>query len=79
VNEHSRTRRFGRLRVRRLGLRARITLAFALGALVLSAILATTTFALTRRNLLDQRESLVLNQAYLNAAVVRNRLPGSDI
>ncbi|MEY2464059.1 MAG: two-component system, OmpR family, sensor histidine kinase MtrB [Acidimicrobiaceae bacterium] len=79
MNEHSRTRRFGRLRVRRLGLRARITLAFALGALVLSAILATTTFALTRRNLLDQRESLVLNQAYLNAAVVRNRLPGSDI
>ena len=32
----------------RLGLRARITIAFALGALLLSAILAGTTYALTR-------------------------------
>ena len=42
-----------RLRPRALGLRARITLAFALGALVLSVILAGTTFALTRANLLE--------------------------
>jgi hypothetical protein len=34
-----------------MGLRARITLAFTLGALVLSALLAGTTFALTRENL----------------------------
>ena len=38
----------------RLGLRARITLAFAIGAALLSALLATTTWALTRENLLDR-------------------------
>jgi signal transduction histidine kinase len=67
--------RLSRFRPARLGLRARITIAFALGAMVLSAILASTTFALTRANLRSQRESAVLSEVYVNASIVRNRLP----
>jgi len=67
--------RIARLRPGRLGLRARITIAFALGAMVLSVILASTTFALTRANVSNQRESAVLSEVYVNASIVRNRLP----
>jgi signal transduction histidine kinase len=67
------------LRPRRLGLQARITLAFALGAMLLSAILAGTTFALTRANLLSQRESAVLSRVYVNANLVKNGLQGRDL
>jgi two-component system sensor histidine kinase MtrB len=42
--------------LQRLGLRARITLAFAFGGLILSAVLAGATLYLTRQNLLTQRE-----------------------
>jgi signal transduction histidine kinase len=63
-------RRFGRPR---LGIRARITLSFALGALLLSALLASTTWGLTRANLLNQRESAALAQVYGNARIVRDR------
>mgnify|MGYP001764428455 CR=1 FL=1 len=68
-----------RLRPRSLGIQARITLAFALGALVLSAILAGTTFALTRANLLSQRESVALGRVYVNANLVKQGLPGADL
>jgi len=51
--------RLARLRPRSLGLQARITMAFALGALLLSVLLAGTTFALTRANLANQRENAV--------------------
>jgi len=64
-----------RLRPARLGLRLRVTLAFAFGALILSALLAGTTWGLTRRNLLEQRESTALRQVYLNAKIVRDKLP----
>src|SRR5262249_15959017 len=70
--------RIRRLRPRSLGIQARITLAFALGAMVLSAILAGTTFALTRTNLLSQRESNALSRVYVDADVVQNALPGAD-
>jgi two-component system sensor histidine kinase MtrB len=63
-----------RLRPRRLGLRSRITLTFALGTLVLSVLLAGTTYALTRSTLVHQRESAVLRQAYQNARIVQNEL-----
>lgn len=66
--------RLARLRPRALGLRARITLAFTLGAFLASGLLAGTTFALTRNNLLTQRESSALNQAYVNANFVRSSL-----
>ena len=42
--------------MRRLGLRARVTAAFAIGALLLSAPMALVSYELTRRSLLDERE-----------------------
>ncbi|QOC91726.1 sensor histidine kinase [Micromonospora craniellae] len=56
---------------RRLGLRARVTAAFAVGALSLSASMALVSYELTRRTLLDERERTVLRAAYYDAAVVR--------
>ncbi len=64
--------------VRRLGLRARITLAFAVGALLLSALLSATTWALTRENLVNQREDSALVLVYQNARTVQNRVPNPD-
>jgi signal transduction histidine kinase len=58
----------------RFGLRARITLAFTLGALFLSTILAGTTWALTRESILGQRESAVTRQAFRNSEVVQQQL-----
>jgi len=64
---------------RRLGLRARITIAFAIGALLLSALLSATTWALTRENLLNQRESSATVVVYQNARIVRARVtPATD-
>ncbi len=70
--------RVGRGVRRKLGLRARITLAFGLGALLLSTLLAFSTFGLTRENLLSERESTVLRQMYVNAAIVRDQLTSSS-
>ena len=65
---------------RRLGLRARLTLTYALGAALLSAFLAVTTFGLTRENLLQQREDTAVSRAYVNAATVRTTLsPAVDM
>ena len=58
----------------RFGLRARITIAFALGAAALSALLALVTYGLVRENLVNQRESTAIRQAFLNARVVRDQL-----
>ena len=51
----------------RLGLRARITIAFAVGALLLSALLAATTWGFTRQNQLDQRSTSATTLAVANA------------
>lgn len=59
----------------RLGLRARITLAFALGAMILSILLSVATFALTRANLLRQREDVAETQVLANAQLVQSGLP----
>ncbi|MGH2685479.1 MAG: ATP-binding protein [Actinomycetota bacterium] len=67
-------RRFPFSARRRLGLRARIIAAFTLGALVLSVLLAGTTFALTRENLVRQRERSALTQVYVNARISRDTL-----
>jgi len=67
-----------RLRLHRPGLRARITLAFGLSALLLSTILAGTTWTLTRSQLLDQRENTSLRQVYLNARLVRDGLSSAE-
>jgi two-component system sensor histidine kinase MtrB len=45
----------------RLGLRAQITITFALGGLLLSSLFAGATLYLTRQNLLDQRETDSIN------------------
>ena len=50
----------------RLGLRARITLLFALGGLLLSVTIAVATLTLARQNLLDDRERRTF------AVVIRN-------
>ena len=62
----------------RLGLRARITAVFALGALALSASLAFATYQLTRESLLDERERAAVRAAYLDAAFIRTGLGGED-
>jgi two-component system sensor histidine kinase MtrB len=56
---------------RRLGLRARHILTYALGAAMLSAIMAFTTLAVTRASLLQGREDTAVSRAYVNAATVR--------
>jgi two-component system, OmpR family, sensor histidine kinase MtrB len=61
----------------RLGLRARITIAFAVAALVMSAVLAVATLGLTRQNLLDQRESNATALTYQNAEAVSRQLPAT--
>jgi signal transduction histidine kinase len=59
----------------RLGLRARITIAFAVGALLVSAVLAAATLGLTRQNLLDSREASAIARTYQNARTVEGALP----
>ncbi len=54
----------------RLGLRARLALTYALGAALLSTVLALTTFLLTRENLINQQEEAAVNQALRNVATV---------
>lgn len=64
-----------------LGLRARVTVAFAFGALVLSAVLSGITYGLVRSSVVGQREASAVSQAYLNARLVRDglRAPGADL
>ena len=64
--------------MRSLGLRARITAVFALGALALSAALAVATYELTRSSLLEERERASVRAAYLDAAFIRTGLGGED-
>ena len=71
-------RGLSRFRPRRLGLRARITMTFALGALALSVLLAGTTYLVARQTLLRQREASVLRQTYVNARVMRDALRSAD-
>ena len=59
---------------RQLGLRARVTVAFALGALALSTILSVLTYGLVRNNLVQQREASAVTQAFVNARVARDGL-----
>jgi two-component system, OmpR family, sensor histidine kinase MtrB len=60
--------------VARLGIRARITAIFGLGALLLSFSVAGLSYFTTRHFLLAERESAAQHQAYANAALVRSSL-----
>jgi signal transduction histidine kinase len=64
-----------------LGLRARIIIAFTMGALVLSALLAAVTYGLVRESLVRQSEAVATDQAYLNARYLRDllRSSGSEV
>jgi two-component system sensor histidine kinase MtrB len=62
------------LRPRRLRLRARLTLAFGLGALLMSTLLSAITYGLTRDNLLDRREQDAVEITRRNARRVENLL-----
>jgi len=53
--------------------RARITIAVALVALVLSVVLSITTLAVARRTLIENRENALTRRAVANAAVVNER------
>ena len=63
-----------RSRRRLRGLRASVTLAFALGALTLSSVLALGTYLSARHLLVDQRERTATRQAFADAALVREGL-----
>lgn len=61
----------------RHGLRARVTAAFAVGALTLSAILAGITYFAARQSFLNERQTTVLRQAFANASFVQTSLQSS--
>ncbi|MCU1490497.1 MAG: periplasmic sensor signal transduction histidine kinase [Acidimicrobiaceae bacterium] len=61
-----------------LGLRSRITLSFAFGALVLSSALAAITYFTTRSQIVSQELSTVQNQAYAHALSVLNKMQAGD-
>lgn len=54
---------------------------FAIGGLLLTALLAVITYGLADRYLTDQRERSAMRQAYLNARLLRDDLnaPGADV
>ncbi len=60
--------------MRRLGLRARVTAGFAVGAALLASSMALISYDLTRRTLLDERERTAVRAAYFDAAVVTTGL-----
>ncbi|MER7243163.1 HAMP domain-containing sensor histidine kinase [Kribbella sp. NPDC000426] len=71
-------RGFGR---RTPGLRHRLVLAFALVALLVSAVFAISTYLLARGYLLAQRERVVQHQAFTDAEFIQRRLQsaGADV
>jgi len=58
----------------RLGLRARVTVMFGVGALLLSASMGGLSYFTTRHFLVSERENASLHQAYVNASLLRNAL-----
>jgi signal transduction histidine kinase len=61
--------------LRRLGLRARVTAIFTVGALGLSSILAVVLFFTIRGLIIDGQLSALRSQAFANAEIVRETLP----
>lgn len=61
----------------RLGLRTRILLMFALGALVLAAFLAAVAYGFTRSSVVTQRDQAGVEQTYRNAAIAQTELDTS--
>jgi two-component system sensor histidine kinase MtrB len=65
----------------RLGLRARVTVTFAIGALALSGIMAGITYFTARQSFLNERQTTDQRQAFANASLIQNSLrsPGTPI
>ena len=59
---------------RRIGLRHRILISFGAGAMILSGVLAITTYGFTRNSFVQQRERSEINQAFANARRVQTDL-----
>lgn len=64
-----------------LGLRARVTVAFAIAGLIVAVGLSLITYSLARSFLLQQRDTAARTQAYSNARFVKDRLrdPHTDV
>jgi len=73
--------RLGRVvhRLRRLGLHARLTAAFAIGALVLSILLSALAYGFVREEFADNREEEAASEVVGNAEVVREFLRTQQI
>jgi two-component system sensor histidine kinase MtrB len=76
----TRRRRRGRLSSN-LGLRARVTATFAIGAFALSTIMAGITYFAARQSFLSERQGADQRQAFANASLIRNALrsPGTQV
>jgi len=59
-------------RIPRFGLRARVTMAFAIGALLLSVGMSLLVLAVARATIVNERESAATQRMYLNADNVRS-------
>ncbi|MFI5496869.1 ATP-binding protein [Actinoplanes sp. NPDC051859] len=62
----------------RLGLRARVSGAFALGALLLTASVSLVSYTSTRNTLLAERERTAVRATYYDAAVINAGIGGTD-
>jgi two-component system sensor histidine kinase MtrB len=64
-----------------MGLRARVTTTFAIGALALSTIMAGITYFTARQSFLNERQTTDQRQAFANASLVQDTLrsPGIDV
>jgi two-component system, OmpR family, sensor histidine kinase MtrB len=60
------------------GLRGTVTASFALGALIVSTLLAVGTYLTARHYLMDQRQATALRQAYADATFVVDGLLARD-
>ncbi|MEZ5252382.1 MAG: HAMP domain-containing sensor histidine kinase [Microthrixaceae bacterium] len=65
--------------LRQLGLRTRLIFTFALGSLVIAALVAGASVAVSRSNLLDQREKTSQDRALVNAATLSDQLSSPDV
>ena len=62
----------------RWGLRGTVTASFALGALIVSALLSVGTYLTARHYLMDQRQATALRQSYADASFVVDGLLARD-
>ncbi len=64
-----------------LGLRARVTATFAIGAFALSAMMAGITYFTARQSFLNERQGADQRQAFVNASLIQNSLrsPGTQV